>query len=170
MPRLRSLSTNTPPPEQSSSLPSSPAILARGFRSLRRAHRRRTSSVPSSPVPESHSHSPNPEASSARHLTLTQSVPISTSASTTSNSSSQQLSPASSHPPPHIRLVPNVGLSNRCFVFDVIERDLEPGVVLRIGRYSDRSSMPNRLSFKSKVVSRSHAEIWVQPETNKASA
>ncbi|ORZ02297.1 hypothetical protein BCR43DRAFT_481325 [Syncephalastrum racemosum] len=27
--------------------------------------------------------------------------------------------------------------------------------------------MPNRLSFKSKVVSRSHAEIWVQPETNK---
>jgi hypothetical protein len=59
-----------------------------------------------------------------------------------------------------IRLVPNVGTTTRCFVFDVIERTLRSGVVLKLGRYSDRNSCADRLSFKSKVVSRCHAELW----------
>ncbi|KAI9495551.1 hypothetical protein BDB00DRAFT_237737 [Zychaea mexicana] len=68
---------------------------------------------------------------------------------------------------PHIRLVPNVGIGNRCFVFEIIDRTLEPGVILKIGRYSDRNVAPDRLSFKSKVVSRSHAELWVPADDNK---
>ncbi|KAI8379451.1 SMAD/FHA domain-containing protein, partial [Radiomyces spectabilis] len=61
-----------------------------------------------------------------------------------------------------IRLVPNVGVSHYCFVFDVIERTLLPGTILKLGRYSDKKTTPDRLSFKSKVVSRSHAELWME--------
>ncbi|KAI8364001.1 SMAD/FHA domain-containing protein [Choanephora cucurbitarum] len=61
-----------------------------------------------------------------------------------------------------IKLVPNVGIANRCFVFDVVDRELERGgPVLKLGRYSDRTIVSDRLSFKSKVVSRYHAEIWL---------
>ncbi|KAF7730855.1 hypothetical protein EC973_001373 [Apophysomyces ossiformis] len=62
----------------------------------------------------------------------------------------------------NVRLVPNVGLSSRCFVFEVIDRVLQPGVTYKVGRYSDRNTIPERISFKSKVVSRSHAELWVE--------
>jgi hypothetical protein len=62
----------------------------------------------------------------------------------------------------HIKLVPNVGTTNRCFVFDVVDRELESGgPPLKLGRYSDRTVVSDRLSFKSKVVSRYHAEIWI---------
>ncbi|KAI8985846.1 SMAD/FHA domain-containing protein [Pilobolus umbonatus] len=65
----------------------------------------------------------------------------------------------------HIKLIPNVEMTNRCFVFDVIDRDLiKGGSSLKLGRYSDRAAVPNRLSFKSKVVSRYHAEIWVSDD------
>ncbi|CAO3594830.1 unnamed protein product [Absidia cylindrospora] len=62
----------------------------------------------------------------------------------------------------HIRLLPNIGLTSRCFVFDIIDRVLGPNMVLRIGRYSERHTNPQRLSFKSKVVSRTHAELWME--------
>jgi pSer/pThr/pTyr-binding forkhead associated (FHA) protein len=42
----------------------------------------------------------------------------------------------------------------------VIDKELEPGILYRIGRFSDRNTIDQRLSFKSKVVSRNHAEIW----------
>ncbi|RCI00902.1 hypothetical protein CU098_004684 [Rhizopus stolonifer] len=61
---------------------------------------------------------------------------------------------------PHLRLVPNVGLSSRSFVFEIIDKELEPGVMYRIGRFSDRNVQSDRFSFKSKVVSRNHAELW----------
>lgn len=61
---------------------------------------------------------------------------------------------------PRMRLVPNVGISSRSFVFEIIDRELEPGVIYRIGRFSDRNALADRLSFKSKVVSRNHAELW----------
>ncbi|KAK4520921.1 uncharacterized protein ATC70_006804 [Mucor velutinosus] len=68
----------------------------------------------------------------------------------------------------HIKLVPNVGMTNRCFVFDVVDRELESGgSVLKLGRYSDRTVVSDRLSFKSKVVSRYHAEIWLSDQDNK---
>ncbi|CAO3587460.1 unnamed protein product [Absidia cylindrospora] len=61
----------------------------------------------------------------------------------------------------HIRLLPNVDLTSRCFVFDITDRILTPTTLLKIGRYGERHSMSDRLAFKSKVVSRAHAEIWM---------
>ncbi|KAI9320765.1 SMAD/FHA domain-containing protein [Dichotomocladium elegans] len=62
---------------------------------------------------------------------------------------------------PNIRLVPNLGMDSRSYVFEVIERTIPPGVVYKIGRYSDRNVVSDRLSFRSKVVSRTHAQLWV---------
>ncbi|KAF8186592.1 SMAD/FHA domain-containing protein [Mycena galopus ATCC 62051] len=85
-------------------------------------------------------------------------------------------------PPPHnnhgahggthrIRLVPHLD-SRRSLRFDPIARDLKPGEpALRIGRFTDRSGLglaavnalsTNKIAFKSKVVSRAHAEVWVE--------
>lgn len=70
-----------------------------------------------------------------------------------------------------IRLVPHLD-SRRTLRFDPICRNLKEGdTALRIGRFTDRSGMglaaanalsSNKLAFKSKVVSRAHAEIWVE--------
>lgn len=45
-----------------------------------------------------------------------------------------------------------------------------PAILLKIGRFTDRAGVggasdlsENRIAFKSKVVSRSHAEIWCEP-------
>ncbi|OAX33675.1 SMAD/FHA domain-containing protein [Rhizopogon vinicolor AM-OR11-026] len=68
-----------------------------------------------------------------------------------------------------IRLVPHLD-SRRTLRFEPISRDLKDGdTPLRIGRFTDRSGIglasinalsTNKLAFKSKVVSRAHAEIW----------
>lgn len=126
MPRNRSLSA--------SNTSSSPALISRGFASIRRAHRRLSTSSPITP-------------------------PLNNQESTYDQS---QESESQSVNKPRIRLVPNVGLSSRSFVFDIIDRELEPGVMYRIGRFSDRNSIEQRLSFKSKVVSRNHAELWTE--------
>ena len=70
-----------------------------------------------------------------------------------------------------IRLVPHLD-SRRSLKFDPICRDVREGdSPLRIGRFTDRSGLglaaanalgSNKLAFKSKVVSRAHAEIWVE--------
>jgi len=76
------------------------------------------------------------------------------------------------HGPSHlIRLVPHLD-TRRSLRFDAISRDLKEGdPSLRIGRFTDRSGLglaavnalgSNKLAFKSKVVSRAHAEIWVE--------
>lgn len=75
-------------------------------------------------------------------------------------------SPRSSH---RIRLVPHLD-SRRSLKFDPISRDVKEGdPPLRIGRFTDRSGLgianapgSNKLAFKSKVVSRAHAEIWAE--------
>lgn len=74
-----------------------------------------------------------------------------------------------------IRLVPHLE-SSRSLHFEPIERDLAALAIIRIGRFTDRHSSngsagananrgtpqePARIAFKSKVVSRGHAEIWV---------
>jgi len=74
-------------------------------------------------------------------------------------------------PPHRIRLVPHLD-SRRSLRFEAIGRDLNEGdAALRIGRFTDRSGLglaavnalgSNKLAFKSKVVSRAHAEIWVE--------
>lgn len=70
-----------------------------------------------------------------------------------------------------IRLVPHLD-SRRSLKFEPISRDVREGdPALRIGRFTDRSGLglaaanalgSNKLAFKSKVVSRAHAEIWVE--------
>ncbi|KAI0002505.1 hypothetical protein BJV74DRAFT_765431 [Russula compacta] len=70
-----------------------------------------------------------------------------------------------------IRLVPHLD-SRRSLRFDPITRDVVEGdPALRIGRFTERSGMgisqanalnSNKLAFKSKVVSRAHAEIWCE--------
>ncbi|KAI7878948.1 SMAD/FHA domain-containing protein [Lichtheimia hyalospora FSU 10163] len=62
-------------------------------------------------------------------------------------------------PPPHIRIVPHLE-SSRSLVFGVIERDVRENNVIKIGRFTDRFLTPNRITFRSKVVSRGHAELW----------
>ncbi|KAI8066187.1 hypothetical protein BDF21DRAFT_427285 [Thamnidium elegans] len=64
----------------------------------------------------------------------------------------------------HIRIVPSIENPSRSLVFSIIERDLEVGRIIKIGRFTDRSSIQNHISFKSKVVSRSHCEIWLNNE------
>ena len=85
---------------------------------------------------------------------------------------------ASSGPSHRIRLVPHVD-SRRSLRFEPITRDVREGESpLRIGRFTDRSGLglspnnnnanaanalgSNKLAFKSKVVSRAHAEIWCE--------
>jgi pSer/pThr/pTyr-binding forkhead associated (FHA) protein len=62
-----------------------------------------------------------------------------------------------------IRIVPHLD-SAHSLVFNIIERDLftNDKAVLKIGRFIDRFFDMNRITFKSKVVSRGHAEIWVK--------
>jgi hypothetical protein len=163
MPRNRSLSATSSPP---------PALLARGFASLRRAHRRLSNSSPSSPITGQSGENIN--------ITGNNSTPTSSAApglgvitdEELSNNNDGNITPsASTNLPtvsdanivrPRVRLVPNVGLSSRSFVFDIIDRELEPGVIYRIGRFSDRSALAERISFKSKVTSRNHAELWTE--------
>jgi pSer/pThr/pTyr-binding forkhead associated (FHA) protein len=59
-----------------------------------------------------------------------------------------------------IRIVPHLD-SSHSLVFNIIERDLfnNDTTVLKIGRFTDRFFDMNRITFKSKVVSRGHAEI-----------
>ena len=70
-----------------------------------------------------------------------------------------------------IRLVPHID-TRRSLRFDPITRDVVEGdPALRIGRFTERSGVPisqanalnsNKLAFKSKVVSRAHAEVWCE--------
>lgn len=64
----------------------------------------------------------------------------------------------------HVRIVPNIENPSRSLIFDIVDRELEVGSVIRIGRYSERHSNLNCMSFKSKVVSRCHSEVWVETD------
>lgn len=89
--------------------------------------------------------------------------------STGRDSDAEPMTPApTSGPGQHIRLVPHLEASTRSLHFEPISRDLRPGGPLRIGRFNERphAVQPTselRLAFKSKVVSRAHAEIWCDP-------
>ena len=83
-------------------------------------------------------------------------------------SGSASAPPTGTGPAHRIRLVPHLD-SRRSLRFDPISRDVREGdPPLRIGRFTDRSGLglaaanalgSNKLAFKSKVVSRAHAEI-----------
>lgn len=65
-----------------------------------------------------------------------------------------------------LRLVPHLE-SSRSLHFEPVDRDITAFQLLKVGRFTDRSHQsasngdPTRIAFKSKVVSRGHAEIWV---------
>lgn len=67
----------------------------------------------------------------------------------------------------HLRLVPHLE-SNRSLHFDPVDRKVSPFAIVSVGRFTDRSATqpsnsttdPTRIAFKSKVVSRGHADIW----------
>lgn len=61
----------------------------------------------------------------------------------------------------HVRIVPSIENPRRSLIFDVVDREIKAGTVVKIGRFTDRSVTANHISFKSKVVSRTHCEIWV---------
>ncbi|KAG2230658.1 hypothetical protein INT48_005614, partial [Thamnidium elegans] len=64
----------------------------------------------------------------------------------------------------HVRIVPNIENPSRSLIFDIVDRELQVGSVIRIGRYSERHANLNCMSFKSKVVSRCHSEVWVETD------
>lgn len=64
----------------------------------------------------------------------------------------------------HVRIVPSIDNPNRSMIFDIVDRELEIGSTIRIGRYSERHSHKNCMSFKSKVVSRCHCEVWTESD------
>lgn len=89
-----------------------------------------------------------------------------------SNGQPQNRPPQLPSGPAHrIRFVPALD-SHRTLHFDPITRDVREGdQPLRIGRFTDRSGQGlaaanaqnhNKLAFKSKVVSRAHAEVWAE--------
>ncbi|KAL9555818.1 hypothetical protein MBANPS3_002188 [Mucor bainieri] len=61
----------------------------------------------------------------------------------------------------HLRIVPHLDTPH-ALVFDIIERELLSTTRLKIGRFTDKFFNVDRITFKSKVVSRGHAEIWVE--------
>ncbi|KAI1312636.1 hypothetical protein EDD11_002908 [Mortierella claussenii] len=94
--------------------------------------------------------------SSNSHAATAQTV-ASSSAATGSDSATA----ATTTPPPHIRIVPHLD-APRSLHFEVVDKDIPEGFVLKIGRFTDKQSLPNRVTFKSKVVSRGHAEIFTE--------
>ncbi|KAI9471872.1 MAG: hypothetical protein EXX96DRAFT_582056 [Benjaminiella poitrasii] len=62
----------------------------------------------------------------------------------------------------HVRIVPSIENPSRSLIFDIVDRELEVGSVIKVGRYSERHANDiDCMSFRSKVVSRCHCEIWV---------
>ncbi|KAI8886945.1 hypothetical protein K501DRAFT_243243 [Backusella circina FSU 941] len=61
----------------------------------------------------------------------------------------------------HIRLVPYLD-ADSAYIFPVTSFTLSEGSFIKIGRAADNQNPSNFMAFKSKVVSRHHAVIWVQ--------
>ena len=73
------------------------------------------------------------------------------------------VSPSASSRRGAIRIVPAMDSFTRLPLrFDPIDRKVDDGEVLMVGRHTDRlvTEHPTAIVFRSKVVSRSHAKIW----------
>lgn len=136
-----------------------------------------STAVPANPAPLNSATSPtSPGQSSSphHHLNLLHRRHTAQQMPANANpSAGAALSPGvSANPPPthRIRLVPHLE-SARTLIFDPIVRHLpEGGPAIRIGRFTERraNSGANRedeskIAFRSKVVSRGHAELWCDP-------
>ncbi|KAJ2612271.1 hypothetical protein H4S08_002769 [Coemansia sp. RSA 1365] len=64
---------------------------------------------------------------------------------------------------PHIRIVPHIVDVRKDLYFEVMDRDVSESTLLKVGRFTEKvSQQMSRIAFKSKVVSRSHAEVWTE--------
>ncbi|CAE6440660.1 unnamed protein product [Rhizoctonia solani] len=95
-------------------------------------------------------------------------APVPTRTTESASNTPRETTPAG--PSHRLRLVPHLDPSARTLHFEPIVRDVRSGgAVLRIGRFTDRVGTTARqpdstkIAFKSKVVSRAHAEIWCAP-------
>ncbi|KAI9140326.1 hypothetical protein BKA69DRAFT_1125752 [Paraphysoderma sedebokerense] len=63
---------------------------------------------------------------------------------------------------PRIRIVPVLNENFRGLSFPIVERSVPNGLTIRIKRYVDKPGLDftNCITFRSKVVSRQHAELW----------
>ncbi|KAJ1299338.1 hypothetical protein OPQ81_004999 [Rhizoctonia solani] len=94
-------------------------------------------------------------------------VPVPTHTDSASNTPRESTPAGPAH---RLRLVPHLDPNARTLHFEPIVREVRAGgAVLRIGRFTDRAIPSARqpdstkIAFRSKVVSRAHAEIWCAP-------
>ncbi|KAJ2500313.1 hypothetical protein GGH96_002810 [Coemansia sp. RSA 1972] len=63
----------------------------------------------------------------------------------------------------HLRIVPHMVDVRKDLYFEVMDREVVENTRLKVGRFTEKvSQQMNRIAFKSKVVSRSHAEVWTE--------
>lgn len=74
------------------------------------------------------------------------------------------MTPAHDRRTVHMRIVPLIDNPNRCFLFGIIDHRLAYPTKIKIGRYSERKNETDVISFRTKVVSRSHCEISVEQD------
>ncbi|KAG0227277.1 hypothetical protein BGW42_003079 [Actinomortierella wolfii] len=99
---------------------------------------------------------------SSQPTTTSTSHPATPSTSASNGTAAAGSSSGTTAPPvPHIRIVPHLD-APRSLHFDVVDKDVPEGFVLKIGRFTDKQNLPNRITFRSKVVSRGHAEIFTE--------
>ncbi|KAG0784257.1 hypothetical protein G6F16_006295 [Rhizopus arrhizus] len=70
----------------------------------------------------------------------------------------------------HVRIVPLIDNPNRCLLFDIVDRRLTYPTQIKIGRYSERKKEADVLSFRTKVVSRSHCELFLYLRDTKSTS
>ncbi|KAI9298048.1 SMAD/FHA domain-containing protein, partial [Neoconidiobolus thromboides FSU 785] len=64
---------------------------------------------------------------------------------------------------PQIRFVPHNTSYARSLHFEAFSREVKNGVIIKVGRFTDKVQPSlSRIAFKSKVVSRAHAEVWTE--------
>jgi pSer/pThr/pTyr-binding forkhead associated (FHA) protein len=97
-------------------------------------------------------------------------APHSTAGNSSNNNIQSGTASGVTGPAHRIRLVPHLE-NSRALHFDPITRECrENASAIRIGRFTDRSgtlaastnSLTGKIAFKSKVVSRGHAELWCE--------
>ncbi|PVF98433.1 hypothetical protein CPB86DRAFT_733207 [Serendipita vermifera] len=158
----------------SNTLPTMPGPTATSFSQMLR--RRRSNNGNLAQAAAGNNTNPNSAAAAATHGSV---IPPpggqgthGNTANGSSNANSSAPNPANFGPAHRIRLVPHLE-NQRALHFDPITRECREGAPpIRIGRFTDRSgtlaastnSLTGKIAFKSKVVSRGHAELWC--ETN----
>ncbi|OLY77993.1 E3 ubiquitin-protein ligase DMA2 [Smittium mucronatum] len=115
-------------------------------------------------APQTHSLDARPSAAPSVRSQTAASNPEDLTHSTSSEAgNSDSISKKSSKQIPHIRIAPHIVDVRQCLYFEVIDRQVPEGLVVKVGRFTDKvSNQQTRIAFKSKVVSRSHAEIWTE--------